>query len=84
MILTAARRDRTSFGCGESDRYPFFDDCFLSSAPQAKDFLALGAAVKTCVAAKEAQLGATPPSEPQLWVGGALRPMLPLYGFPSG
>jgi len=84
MILTAARPDRTSFGCGESDRYPYFDDCFLSSAPKARDFLALGAAVKGCVAAKETETGATPPSEPQLWVGGALRPILPLYGFPSG
>ena len=45
MILTAARPDRTSFGCGESDKYPYFDDCFLSSAPQARDFLDLGAAV---------------------------------------
>lgn len=84
MILTAARPDRTSFGCGESDRYPYFDDCFLSSAPQARDFLALGAAVQACVARKEVETGAAPPSEPQLWVGGALRPLLPLYGFPPG
>lgn len=84
MILTAARPDRTSFGCGESDRYPYFDDCFLSTAPQARDFLALGAGVQACVARKEAETGASPPSEPQLWVGGGLRPLLPLYGFPPG
>ena len=29
MVLTAARPDRTSFGCGEADKYPYFDDCFL-------------------------------------------------------
>jgi Peptidase C13 family len=35
MVLTAARPDRTSFGCGEADKYPYFDDCFLSSMPGA-------------------------------------------------
>jgi hypothetical protein len=84
MILTAARRDRTSFGCGESDRYPFFDDCFLSSTPKARDFAGLGALVQACVARKEAEVGASPPSEPQLWIGPRLRPILPLYVFPPG
>jgi hypothetical protein len=81
MILTAARPDRASFGCGESDRYPFFDDCFLSSARQARDFIALGSAVQACVARKEAEVGAAPASEPQVWIGPALRPFLPLYVF---
>ncbi len=81
MVLTAARPDRASFGCGESDKYPFFDDCFLSSAPTARDFIALGAAVQGCVARKEKDIGAEPPSEPQVWVGPALRPLLPLYPF---
>lgn len=81
LILTAARPDRASFGCGESDKYPYFDDCFLSSAPGAKDFAALGAAVQACVARKERETGAEPASEPQVWIGPALRPMLPLYAF---
>jgi hypothetical protein len=82
MILTAARPDRSSFGCSESDKYPFFDDCFLRMAPGAHDFVALGRAVQTCVADKEVETGMAPPSEPQMWVGPALAPMLPLYGFP--
>jgi hypothetical protein len=81
MVLTAARPDRASFGCGESDKYPFFDDCFLSSAPGAKDFIGLGSAVQTCVARKEKEVGAEPASEPQMWIGPALRPFLPLYPF---
>lgn len=81
MVLTAARPDRTSFGCGESDKYPFFDDCFLSSAASARDFVALGAAVQACVARKEVEVGAEPASEPQVWIGPALRPFLPLYAF---
>ena len=79
MILTAARSDRASFGCSADDKYPYFDDCFLSSAPLAPDFAALGRAVQTCVARKERDTGAQPPSEPQLWIGADLRPLLPLY-----
>ena len=81
MILTAARPDRTSFGCGEADKYPYFDDCFLSSMPGARDFPGLAHAVQGCVAAREQQEGLSPPSEPQLWIGAELRPTLPLYPF---
>lgn len=82
MILTAARPDRASFGCSEDDKYPYFDDCFLSSAPAARDFSALGRAVQACVARRERDTGAEPASEPQLWIGAGLRPLLPLYTFP--
>ncbi|MBO9559189.1 MAG: peptidase C13 [Caulobacter sp.] len=82
MILTAARPDRTSFGCSDDDKYPYFDDCFLSSAPAAHDFAALGRAVQACVARRERDTGAEPASEPQLWIGPGLRPLLPLYAFP--
>ncbi len=81
LILTAARADRASFGCGESDKYPYFDTCFLDAAPDAHDFAVLGARVRACVAAKEKETGAEPASEPQLWIGAALRPLLPLYAF---
>lgn len=81
MVLTAARFDRTSFGCGQDNKYPYFDDCFLSSMPKAKDFGALGGAVQTCVRNREIAENIGPPSEPQVWVGAQLRPMLPLYAF---
>lgn len=83
MVLTAARPDRSSFGCGEADRYPFFDDCFLHSLSGAHDFPQLGHAVQACVAAREIREHMYPPSEPQLWVGPALMPVLPLYAFPG-
>jgi hypothetical protein len=83
MILTAARPDRTSFGCGESDKYPYFDDCFLRSMKGAHDFPALGRTVQACVARKEIETDSKPPSEPQLFVGGGLRPILPLLAFAS-
>ena len=69
MIMTAARPDRTSFGCGEMDHYTFFDDCFLRAMPMAGDFPGLGGLVQQCVAFREQQMKATPPSEPQVSVG---------------
>lgn len=82
MVLTAARPDRTSFGCGESDKYPYFDDCFLSSMGGAHDFHALAVATRECVRRRELAEKVSPPSEPQVFVGAELRPVLPLYAFP--
>jgi hypothetical protein len=79
MVLTAARRDRSSFGCGEADRYPYFDDCFLKSFSAAHDFAELGPKAQACVARREKETGASPPSQPQLSIGAELRPVLPLY-----
>jgi hypothetical protein len=84
MVLTAARPDRSSFGCGEADKYPYFDECFLSSIPAAKTLPTLATAVQACVATRETKEGMTPPSEPQLFIGGALRPLLPLYSLARG
>ena len=83
MILTAARRDRTSFGCGQADRYTYFDGCFLQSLPQSHDFTALAWATRACVGKLEVKTHASPPSEPQISIGPLLRPMLPLLAFDS-
>ncbi|HTC84081.1 MAG TPA: C13 family peptidase [Rhizomicrobium sp.] len=69
IIMSAARPDRTSFGCGEMDQYTFFDDCFLRALPVAGDFPGLGGLVQQCVAQREREMKATPPSEPQVNVG---------------
>lgn len=86
MILTAARRDRSSFGCGAEATYPYFDGCILESLPQATDFLALAAATRACVARREADEGLTPASEPQLFVGSEMQLRLPILRFsrPAG
>ena len=81
MVLTAARRDRTSFGCGAGERYPWFDGCILESLPDATDFLSLAAPTRACVATKEAEAGVTLPSEPQLFVGGEMQMRLPTLRF---
>ena len=69
VIMTAARPDRTSFGCGEMDQHTYFDDCFLRAMSMAGDFPGLGGLVQQCVAFREQQMKATPPSEPQVSVG---------------
>jgi len=81
VILTAARPDRSSFGCTQNDKYPYYDDCILSSFPQVSNFAALAAAARTCVAKREIVEHAAPPSEPQLSIGGAIGPYLPFYTF---
>ena len=84
MVLTAARPDRSSFGCGQTDKYPYFDACMLESLPTAPDFGALGRAAQTCVAHREQAENLAPASEPQLAIGGELRPVLPLFPFVKG
>ena len=69
LIITAARRDRASFGCGQTDRYPYFDQCVLSVWPHADSFAALGREAQICVAAREKREHVGPPSQPQLWIG---------------
>ena len=46
-----------------------------------RDFAGLGGAVRECVRTREITEKVSPPSEPQLWIGGELRPMLPLFAF---
>ncbi len=73
VVITAARADRTSFGCGALNMYTYFDDCFLRALPMADDFTRLGALVQECVAFREKQTGAEPPSDPQVSVGADVK-----------
>ena len=79
FVLTAARRDRSSFGCGESDRYPFFDGCVIGDMPQAVDFADLARRVRLCVAAREDTEGMRPRSQPQVFVGPRFSAMTPPF-----
>lgn len=78
LVMTAARRDRSSFGCSEDADYPYFDGCVLEALPGAADLLALAEGARACVARRERAEGLSPPSEPQLHVGAAMRAMAPL------
>ena len=81
MVLTAASRERTSFGCGADETYPWFDGCVIETLPTATDFLALAAGTRACVARKEAERGVSPASEPQMFVGAEMQLRLPTLRF---
>ncbi len=86
MVLTAASRERTSFGCGADETYPWFDGCVIETLPTATDFLALAAGTRACVARKETERGVSPASEPQMYVGAEMQLRLPTLRFnrPAG
>lgn len=76
MIMSAARRDRSSFGCSEDATYPYFDGCVLESLPTAPHFLALADQTALCVSRREREEGLRPASEPQTVVGVDIAPLL--------
>jgi hypothetical protein len=79
FVMTAARRDRSSFGCGEDDVYPFFDGCVIAQLPAAGDFIDLSARVRRCVAVREDKEGMRPRSEPRIFVGKAFLSEAPAF-----
>ncbi|MDZ4365119.1 C13 family peptidase [Brevundimonas sp.] len=81
MIMTAARRDRSSFGCSEDATYPYFDGCIIESLPTATDFADLAHAAGACVSRREREEGLTPSSEPQVWIGPAMQLRMPTLRF---
>lgn len=81
MIITAARRDRSSFGCSEDAVYPYFDGCIIQSLPTATDFIALANAARACVKAREEAENLAPASEPQTFIGANMQLLLPTLRF---
>jgi len=76
MIMTAARSDRTSFGCGEGTTYPYFDACFLESLEIATDWVDLARNTRGCVVAQEQAENLSPPSAPQIYLGPDARDIM--------
>lgn len=81
MIMTAARRDRTSFGCGEGEVYPWFDACVIEHLATATHFLDLAAETRACVTRREGEAQVELPSEPQVFIGAEMQIRLPLVHF---
>jgi Peptidase C13 family len=71
VILTAARRDRPSFGCQAHRIYNFFDECLLGVLPQAATWHSVSDGADRCVRRMEHALGVQP-SEPQAYFGGTV------------
>lgn len=82
MIMSAARRDRSSFGCSEDATYPYFDGCILESLPTSPNFLVLADQAALCVQRREREEGLRPASEPQTVVGVDIaRDLMTTYAF---
>jgi phage tail protein X len=81
VVLTAARHDRSSFGCGESDVYTFFDTCILEELPQAGRLDVLGQRLRSCVEKRETAMGMRPPSEPQMAIGATMQASLDSFAL---
>jgi hypothetical protein len=76
LIITASRRDRTSFGCSNENEYTYFGDAYFNQAlRRERDFIAGFEQARKTIAAREAAEDLTP-SEPQIHVGAAIRERL--------
>lgn len=87
MVVTAARSDRASFGCGAEEVYTYFDGCVLESLPASTRLDVLAEKARACVARRETEMGMAPPSEPQISIGAEIARRLPeltLVPRPSG
>lgn len=74
IVLTAAREDRPSFGCGAEFEYTVYDRCLLETMDRAGTWRAAYALIRSCVSATEKE-ARFPPSEPRAWFGEALSGM---------
>jgi hypothetical protein len=76
IILTAASPDRTSFGCGASFRYTYFDECLLGALGEADSWRTVFERTVACVAERERQVDAEP-SEPIAAFGVGMTSLAP-------
>jgi hypothetical protein len=72
IILTAARSDRTSFGCSAEKQYTYWDACLIDSLPNANTWKSLYGVVRGCVETKESA-GGFKPSLPQAYFGAEVQ-----------
>ena len=71
IILTAARKDLTSFGCSSDTTYTYFDECLLDAMEVAVTWKAIFDRTKSCIIEKE-QRQDVEPSYPQAFFGAAV------------
>jgi len=70
IILSAARRDRVSFGCSARDELNVYDRCFLQNLRADRTWRDVAEAVRSCVEREERAFGEVP-SLPQTFLGKA-------------
>lgn len=80
LVMTSARRDRSSFGCGHDGVFTYFGSAFLGTElPRDRSLVAAFERARESLGAREAQEG-LPASEPQLWIGSGMEQLLERLG----
>lgn len=79
IVITAASATRPSFGCGETDKYTFFDTCAVEWLPKAGNFPDFGHDVIDCVHKREKVEKVDLASHPQLSLGPHLASAFPRW-----
>jgi hypothetical protein len=69
IILAAAAKSRTSFGCGADDDYTYYDQCFLQQLDQSVTWRDVALYTRACVETLERRLGVPQESHPQMFFG---------------
>jgi Peptidase C13 family len=81
LILTAARADRTSFGCSNENEWTYFGDAYFNHALKTEtSFIDAFEVAKKLIAEWETRQKVTP-SEPQISIGSAIRDKLAGFKF---
>jgi hypothetical protein len=76
MIITAASADRSSFGCSDENELTYFGDAYFKQGLAATaDFAAAFDIARHAIEKREHDEHLTP-SQPQLYVGSAIRKKL--------
>jgi hypothetical protein len=68
IVLTAAREDRPSFGCGAGFQYTVYDRCLLQAIDRTPTWRAAYGMIRVCVSARERAFHFQP-SEPRAFFG---------------
>lgn len=79
MIITAARANRSSFGCGEQSQFTWFGHAFLVDALNHSGDFAQAFQLARKEVAQWEQHDGYPPSEPQLNIGANIQAQLDLW-----
>jgi hypothetical protein len=76
LVITSSRADRTSFGCDNASEYTYFGQAYFQEAlAKSTSFVEAFEFARAAIAERERAGGLTP-SEPQIYVGDAIRDKL--------
>lgn len=80
LIITSSRADRTSFGCDNASEFTYFGRAYFQEAlKKTTSFVEAFELARAAIAERERAEGLTP-SEPQIYVGNAIRDKLGARG----